>query len=178
MRKIGLFIFSFFLLLLITSAAQTLAKASREFDGDDAVAQAQHAGEDSTAAANLVTFARTLKGIPYRYACAHPEKGFDCSGFVMYVFNHFAISVPRSSSAFTNFGKEVDRGDTRPGDIILFTGTNSSIRKVGHVGIVTEVHDEGVVFIHASSGKVPAVVETAMNPHYKKRFLKVIRVAH
>jgi cell wall-associated NlpC family hydrolase len=131
---------------------------------------------DSIDTANLITFARTLKGIPYRYGCSDPEKGFDCSGFVMYVFNHFQMNVPRSSSGFTNFGKEIDLQHTIPGDIILFTGTNSTVRKVGHVGIVTQVSDDALVFIHASSGKIPAVVETVMNPHYKERFLKVIRV--
>jgi cell wall-associated NlpC family hydrolase len=124
---------------------------------------------------NLISFAQSLKGIPYRYACADPKKGFDCSGFVMYVFNHFQMKVPRSSIDFTNIGKEVDIKDAVPGDIILFTGTNASIRKVGHVGIITQSSDT-LVFIHASSGKTPAVIETALNPHYKKRFIKVVRV--
>jgi cell wall-associated NlpC family hydrolase len=128
-----------------------------------------------TVSTNLITFAQSLKGIPYRYACADPKKGFDCSGFVMYVFNHFQMKVPRSSIDFTHAGKEIDIKDAMPGDIILFTGTDSSIRKVGHVGIITSVADT-LVFIHASSGKTPAVIETALNPHYKKRFIKVIRV--
>lgn len=131
--------------------------------------------EHDTVASNIITFAQSLKGIPYRYACADPKKGFDCSGFVMYVFNHFQMKVPRSSIDFTNIGKEIDIKDAIPGDIILFTGTDSSIRKVGHVGIITQVNDT-LVFIHASSGKTPAVIETALNPHYKKRFIKVVRV--
>jgi cell wall-associated NlpC family hydrolase len=128
-----------------------------------------------TLSTSLISFAQSLKGIPYRYACADPKKGFDCSGFVMYVFNRFQMKVPRSSIDFTHVGKEIDIKDALPGDIILFTGTDSSIRKVGHVGIITQVADT-LVFIHASSGKTPAVIETALNPHYKKRFIKVIRV--
>lgn len=128
-----------------------------------------------TLAASLVSFAQTLKGIPYRYATADPKKGFDCSGFVMYVFNHFEKKLPRSSIDFTNIGKEIDFKDARPGDLILFTGTNAAVRKVGHVGIITQTTDT-LVFIHASSGKTPAVIETALNPHYKKRFIKVVRV--
>lgn len=132
--------------------------------------------EEEPSAEKVISFARTLKGIPYKYGCSDPAKGFDCSGFVMYVFNHFEIQVPRSSSGFTNFGKEIDIQHSVPGDIILFTGTNSKVRKIGHVGIVTQTNNEGITFIHASSGKVPAVVETIMNPHYKERFMKVIRV--
>src|SRR5882672_1206612 len=92
-------------------------------------------------AANLIAFAQTLKGTPYKYACSDPKKGFDCSGFVQYVFNHFNIPVPRSSIAFTNVGKTVDLKSAMPGDLILFTGTNKKVRKVGHVGIVIQASD-------------------------------------
>jgi len=124
---------------------------------------------------DLITFAQSLKGTPYKYACSDPKKGFDCSGFVMYVFNHFQMTVPRSSIAFTNIGEEIELQQAMPGDLILFTGTNASIRKVGHLGIITQGGDS-LSFIHASSGKTHSVTETVLNPHYKKRFIKVIRL--
>src|SRR5689334_1669693 len=46
----------------------------------------------------LITYAQTFKGVRYKYASADPVKGFDCSGFVLYVFKHFHVNVPRSSS--------------------------------------------------------------------------------
>lgn len=126
-------------------------------------------------AGELIAFAQTLKGTPYKYACSDPKKGFDCSGFVQYVFNRFQIQVPRSSIAFTNIGQSVDLSSAQPGDLILFTGTNASIRKVGHVGIITQTGG-GITFIHASSGKAHGVTETLLGPHYEKRFIKVVRV--
>jgi cell wall-associated NlpC family hydrolase len=126
-------------------------------------------------AVELITFAQTLKGTPYKYACSDPKKGFDCSGFVQYVFNHFKIPVPRSSIAFTNVGKTIDLKNAMPGDLILFTGTNKKVRKVGHVGIVIQASDT-IRFIHSSSGKAWGVTETTLNPHYKARFIKVIRL--
>ena len=129
----------------------------------------------SAMAADLIAFAQTLKGTPYKYACSDPKRGFDCSGFVMYVFNHFEMAVPRSSIAFTNIGQEVDIEQAQPGDVILFTGTDASVRKVGHVGIITQGGDS-LSFIHASSGKTYSVTETVLNPHYKKRFIKVVRL--
>ncbi|RYZ17153.1 MAG: peptidoglycan endopeptidase, partial [Chitinophagaceae bacterium] len=54
--------------------------------------------------ADLVSFARTLTGTPYVYGSTDPKVGFDCSGFITYVFNHFGIQVPRSSIDFTQVG--------------------------------------------------------------------------
>ncbi len=123
----------------------------------------------------VITFSKTLKGIKYKYSSTDPKKGFDCSGFITYVFNHFKIEVPRTSVAFTNEGQEVNLADATPGDLILFTGTDSTIRTVGHMGIITQSGDS-VVFIHSTSGKANGVTETTLNPYYMGRFVKVIRV--
>ena len=84
----------------------------------------------------VVEFAKILLGIPYKYASSNPFRGFDCSGFITYVFNHFYIEVPRSSVDFTNTGKEIELRNAKQGDLILFTGTVPSIRIVGHMGKV------------------------------------------
>jgi len=131
--------------------------------------------EDSVLIAEIISFAQTLKGAKYKYASADPKNGFDCSGFVMYVFNHFEVSVPRSSRDYTKVGQEIDLKDAQPGDVILFTGSNSEIRRVGHVGIITQSGDN-LSFIHASSGKTYSVTETPLTAHYQKRFIKVVRV--
>jgi cell wall-associated NlpC family hydrolase len=124
----------------------------------------------------VVTFAQTLQGVPYQYACMDPAKGFDCSGFINYVFNHFHIDVPRSSVDFTNIGKSVPTKDAKPGDLILFTGTNKGIKRVGHMGIVISNVADSIVFIHSSSGSANAVIITPLNEYYQGRFMKVIRV--
>lgn len=123
----------------------------------------------------LVDYAQTLIGIPYKYASSDPFEGFDCSGFITYVFNHFNIKVPRSSVDFTNIGKEVDLRSAKEGDLILFTGTVDTIRIVGHMGIVTENVDT-LKFIHSTSGKANGVTLSILTDHYKQRFVKVIRV--
>ena len=125
---------------------------------------------------SLVAFAKTLIGVPYLYACTDPQKGFDCSGFVTYVFNHFNIAVPRSSVDFTHLGKEINIEKARPGDLILFTGTDSSDLIVGHMGIVENTKDDTLWFIHSTSGKAKGVVISPLGDYYKKRFVKVIRV--
>ena len=125
---------------------------------------------------DVVTFAQTLKGVPYQYASCDPSSGFDCSGFIYYVFDHFHIKVPRSSVNFTDVGKTVDKADAKPGDIILFTGTDPSNRTVGHIGIVSANMGDSLTFIHSSSGKANGVTTSPLDEYYKGRFVTIIRV--
>src|ERR1700712_1582669 len=60
-----------------------------------------HIETGNTTPAELVNYACSLAGTPYKYASTDPRQGFDCSGFVTYVFNHFHIMVPRTSVDFT-----------------------------------------------------------------------------
>ena len=126
------------------------------------------------AASALITFAETIIGTKYTYGSSVKEKGLDCSGFINYVFNHFKISVPRSSVDFTNAGIEVPIKDCKPGDLILFTGHNEKSGVVGHMGIITENKNGIVKFIHASESR--GVMISGMNSYFIPRFVKVNRV--
>jgi cell wall-associated NlpC family hydrolase len=124
----------------------------------------------------IVQFAKTLMGTPYRYASTDPKKGFDCSGFITYVFSHFNIIVPRSSIDFTNVGRKVSSDSARAGDLILFTGTDSTEKFVGHMGLVISNEMGEVNFIHSSSGKNYGVIITPLNAYYRSRYMKTIRI--
>lgn len=130
----------------------------------------------TTQPAEVINFAKSMVGIPYKYGSIDPNQGFDCSGFITYVFNHFNISVPRSSRDFTNIKKPVDLRNSQPGDLILFTGTDSTIREVGHMGIITENTGTDISFIHSTSGKAYGVTITPLNQYYQGRFMKAIRI--
>jgi len=130
----------------------------------------------ATTPQQLIAYAQTLVGMPYVYASSDPAKGFDCSGFITYVFNHFNIYVPRSSINFTNVPHEISETNAKPADLILFTGTDSTIRKVGHMGIVIQNLNDSIFFIHSTSGKADGVTITPLNDYYKGRFVKVIRI--
>lgn len=115
-------------------------------------------------------------GTPYVYAKSDPKDGFDCSGFINYVYRHFGFNVPRSSIDFRNFGREIPLSEAKVGDLILFTGAQDTDR-IGHIGILTKAAGPDCEFIHASSGKEMAVTTSSLAaPHYKKRFVKVIDV--
>lgn len=137
--------------------------------------EVQYINPGKTKPNELVSYAETLIGVPYLYGSIDPNRGFDCSGFITYVFNHFGIAVPRSSIGFTSVEREVSLNQVRRGDIILFTGTDSTKREVGHMGIITSA-DNGAQFIHSTSGKAYAVTVTPLNKYYQGRFVKLIRI--
>jgi peptidoglycan DL-endopeptidase CwlO len=85
----------------------------------------------------VVGIAMRYLGVPYVWGGASPS-GFDCSGFVMYVYAQVGVSLPHYTGAQWNVGVPVSRSDLQPGDLVFFDG-------LGHVGI----YIGGGQFIHA-----------------------------
>jgi cell wall-associated NlpC family hydrolase len=82
----------------------------------------------STFGVRIVAYAKRFRGIRYVYGGTSPRSGFDCSGFVRFVYAHFGITLPHSSYGDFDRGRRVSRSSLRPGDLVFFDG-------VGHVGI-------------------------------------------
>lgn len=179
---------SFFLIvgILILQSCGTSKKAAPASRRNDAAIKstvkirsgvpARTIDTKNVSADELVVFAESLQGVPYKYGSMDPKKGLDCSGFINYVFGRFKISVPRTSSDFTNAGKEVAMRDAKPGDLILFTGSDPKSGVVGHMGIITTNEDKQIRFIHSASGGGRGVMVSGMSDYFVTRFVKVIRV--
>ncbi len=123
----------------------------------------------------FVSYAKTLLGTPYKYGSAVASKGLDCSGFVYNVFQYFGVASPRVTKDFTYEGKTVSRNKARPGDIILFTGSDNSSGIVGHMGIITS-NDDKLMFVHSASGKNVGVILNELKGYYETHFVKIISV--
>jgi cell wall-associated NlpC family hydrolase len=105
-------------------------------------------------------------GVPYKYASIGPD-GFDCSGFVHFVFREAAgMEVSRSSVGIWNSGKKIALAEVRTGDVLVFTTIRAG---ASHAGIVLENGPGGIIFIHAASqGPKTGVIISNMNESYYK----------
>lgn len=125
---------------------------------------------------SIISYASQYMGTPYFYAGNDPKKGFDCSGFVSYIFHHFNINLPRSSSGYRNLGTALAPKNFKIGDILVFYGYKDKT-VIGHLGIICEANGMKSKFIHASSGKAGSVTISDLDSeHYSKRFYKCITV--
>lgn len=122
----------------------------------------------------LLDYAFTFRGVPYRYGQMSP-RGFDCSGFTSYVFKRFGYDLTRSSRGQIHDGERVDRKDLKPGDLVFFTGRAIG-PGIGHVGIVTRVNDDETFnFIHASCSR--GITESRSDErYYVRRYRGACRV--
>jgi cell wall-associated NlpC family hydrolase len=109
-----------------------------------------------------------LRGAPYRDGGADP-KGFDCSGFVQYVFGLHAVAMPRSVAEQARVGRAIEAGALQPGDLVFFSTVSPG---PSHVGIAIG----GDEFVHAPSGRGEVRVERLSAPYWAQRFVGARRV--
>lgn len=112
----------------------------------------------------LAALANRLRDIRYTRGGRDPSTGFDCSGFVRYVFRQgIGAELPASSAAQFGTGHKINRTDLRSGDLVFFRTVG---KRISHVGIYL---DEGQ-FIHAPSAGKMVSVSSLREPYWAKRF--------
>jgi len=116
----------------------------------------------------LSSTALSLRGAPYRNGGIDP-KGFDCSGFVQYVFGQNGVAVPRETREQFRLGKGVNRDRLEPGDLVFFTTVSPG---ASHVGIAIG----GDQFVHAPSERGVVRVEQLSTQYWASRFIGAKRL--
>jgi peptidoglycan DL-endopeptidase CwlO len=99
----------------------------------------------------VVRIAMQYLGIPYVYGGSSPS-GFDCSGFVMYVYAKVGVSLPHNAAAQYGYGTPVDRSQLQPGDLVFFNGLGHNGIYIGGGSFIHSPHTGDVVKISSISG--------------------------
>ena len=119
--------------------------------------------------AQILSKAQSYLGSPYVYGGASPS-GFDCSGFVYYVYGTFGISVGRTPAAQASAGTQVDKASLQVGDIVLFAGTGGS--GITHAGI----YAGNGQFIHSPNSRSTVSYSDLNSGYWSEHFYCGIRV--
>ena len=119
---------------------------------------------------SIVSEASKYMGIPYRWGGTSPQTGFDCSGFVQFIFRHtLNIKLPRMPVDMSRLGLRINREELAPGDLVFF---NTRGGKFTHVGIY--VNDSQ--FIHSPMPGTRITVSRMDSAYYRHRFTYAVRI--
>ena len=122
-----------------------------------------------TSGETIVNYAAQFLGTPYAYGGSSPS-GFDCSGFVSYVYGSFGYSLNRTAAGQNSNGIWVSRDNLQPGDIVLFNTSGG----ISHSGIY--VGDD--TFIHAVKPGTPLQYESMNSSYYSSRYVSARRIIY
>ena len=162
-----------------TKAAETTSRSGSSIkaenitpmeEQEETQSQSQDTSSSGTTGTEVVEYAKQYLGYKYVSGGASPSTGFDCSGFTSYVYNHFGITLNRSSKDQIKNGVAVDRSNLQPGDIVVFN--NSANTAIGHVGI----YIGGDNFIHAANPSEGVRITSLSSSYYKIRYVGARRV--
>lgn len=112
----------------------------------------------------VVNYAMTLRGTPYRWGKESPNEGFDCSGFVQYVFSRHGVILPRTAKEMASHLLQIDQRTRQPGDLVFF---NTTGEPYSHVGI----YIGNDAFVHSSSARGRVIVSALNGQYWLERLL-------
>ena len=135
--------------------------------------QAAHKKSEKEAK-ELIEFANKYIGTRYLAGGTTPN-GFDCSGYVQFVYKKIGYTLPRTTTEQAKIGIKVEKKKLNPCDLVFFKGKNDKSKEIGHVGIITNTDASGkFYFIHAASTGVR--VDNIETPYYKTRYVEARRI--
>jgi len=127
------------------------------------------AGQPTPMTAAVLETALALRGTPYQFGGVDPATGFDCSGFVRYVFLQHAVDLPRTVIEQFQVGRDVASGGIAAGDLIFFTTVTAG---ASHVGIALDA----TTFVHAPGSGSVVRIERLDGPYWRARLIGVKRL--
>ncbi len=155
-----------------TTEVQAPAEDEEQKTTDSANNEIPTVPSNSAAGDQIVSFARQYLGYRYVYGGTTPSTGFDCSGFIYYIYKSCGYSISRSLSAQASTGTAVSKFELQAGDIVFFNNTSSGA--LGHVGI----YIGNGTMIHAANSKRGVVTDTINSGYYNTYYYTARRIAY
>jgi len=124
----------------------------------------------STTSDQVIEYAKKFLGTRYVYGGSSPS-GFDCSGFVCYVYKNFGISVNRSSASMASNGVYVAKSNLKSGDLVFFDTNMQGI--ISHVGIYI---GNGQFIQSASGSAMKVIISSLSEANYSRQYVTARRV--
>ena len=128
------------------------------------------AAKTTTQSQELINFAKKFLGVKYVWGGTTP-KGFDCSGFVQYVYKKFGFSINRVAADQAKEGIWIGKENLATGDLVFFD-TNGGHNYINHVGMYIGDGE----FIHASSGGSTVIISDVMKGFYANTYMTAKRI--
>lgn len=122
----------------------------------------------SSIGTSIVSYAKEFLGVEYVWGGSSPQ-GFDCSGFVWYVYKNFGIQLNRVSTDQAQQGVAVDKADLKTGDLVFFNTNHGN--RINHSGIYI---GDGM-FIDASSGRGEVIISSLNTGFYAETYVTARR---
>jgi len=126
-----------------------------------------------TRADAVIETAMDYTGTRYKYG-GTTRKGMDCSGLLYVSFLENDVSLPRSSHLMADQGKRIKRSQVQKGDLLFFK-TQRGKKKINHVGLVVDVADDEIKFIHSTTSR-GVIVSSLREGYWNYAFVKATRI--
>ena len=172
--KISL-VLSMIILLSISNSASAfdfpfLSSSEEASANPKSTPESESSNSWTSTAQEIILHALSQTGVKYKYGGISPDSGFDCSGFVRYVFQEAAnLTLPHGASAMSQIGQKVNENELQPGDLVFF---NTMKSVYSHVGIYVGNNR----FIHAPRAGSSISVADMNDSYWSKRFTGARRV--
>lgn len=119
---------------------------------------------------SMIAYSKTFLGLKYKYGGIKPTTGFDCSGFMKYIFNHFGYDIHRTAREQYKQGINISKDSLQPGDLLFFRYRNRKGKYyIGHVGMVVDIDTANHVFEFIHSCRRGVTISLSTSEFYAKR---------
>jgi cell wall-associated NlpC family hydrolase len=145
------------------NSSKIITKKSEENNSEKTTNIISVESEPIKSKAEFITdYAKTFEGVRYKWG-GTTESGMDCSGLVFESFREHDIILPRISRDMAKKGDKIQLKKVQKGDLLFFK-TGNRRNTINHVGLIVDIRDNDIKFIHATSGK--GVIISGLNETY------------